>query len=152
MGTVCILDNRTTAMTGHQGNPVNGITLQHRPSRELDLPALVRALGVDDVRTVDPMDMKETRRALKEAVASDCLSVIVFQSPCVLLTKDRAAAYEVRSGCRACGTCSLLGCPAISCDPEMKTASIDASLCVGCSQCAQACPYGCIEQTGGSHE
>lgn len=151
-GTVCILDNRTTAMTGHQGNPVNGITLQHRPSRELDLPALVRALGVDDVRTVDPMDMKETRRALKEAVASDCLSVIVFQSPCVLLTKDRAAAYEVRSDCRACGTCSLLGCPAISCDPETKTASIDASLCVGCSQCAQACPYGCIEQTGGSHE
>ncbi|MFR4803344.1 MAG: hypothetical protein ACLT98_08505 [Eggerthellaceae bacterium] len=52
---------------------MNGITLQHRPSRELDLPALVRALGVDDVRTVDPMDMKETRRALKEAVASDCL-------------------------------------------------------------------------------
>ena len=152
VGTVCILDNRTTAMTGHQGNPVNGITLQHRPSRELDLPALVRALGVDDVRTVDPMDMKETRRALKEAVASDCLSVIVFQSPCVLLTKDRAAAYEVRSDCRACGTCSLLGCPAISCDPETKTASIDASLCVGCSQCAQACPYGCIEQTGGSHE
>ena len=151
VGTVCILDNRTTAMTGHQGNPVNGITLQHRPSRELDLPALVRALGVDDVRTVDPMDMKETRRA-KEAVASDCLSVIVFQSPCVLLTKDRAAAYEVRSDCRACGTCSLLGCPAISCDPETKTASIDASLCVGCSQCAQACPYGCIEQTGGSHE
>ena len=98
------------------------------------------------------MDMKETRRALKEAVASDCLSVIVFQSPCVLLTKDRAAAYEVRSDCRACGTCSLLGCPAISCDPETKTASIDASLCVGCSQCAQACPYGCIEQTGGSHE
>ncbi|RNL21463.1 indolepyruvate ferredoxin oxidoreductase subunit alpha [Slackia faecicanis] len=150
-GTVCILDNRTTAMTGHQGNPVNGITLQHRPSRELDLPALVRALGVDDVRTVDPMDMKAVRAALKEAASNDELSVIVFESPCVLLTKERNAPYEVKSDCRACGTCSLIGCPAISCDPETKVAFIDASLCVGCSQCSQACPYGCIVSTGGSH-
>ncbi|MBS6941116.1 MAG: 4Fe-4S binding protein [Slackia piriformis] len=150
-GTICILDNRTTAMTGHQGNPVNGITLQNRPSRELDLPALVRALGVDDVRTVDPMDMKEVRRALKETTASDDASVIVFESPCVLLSKERNAPYEVKSDCRACGTCSLIGCPAISCDPETRVAAIDATLCVGCSQCSQVCPYGCIVSTGGSH-
>lgn len=150
-GTVCILDNRTTAMTGHQGNPVNGITLQHRPSRELDLPALVRALGVEDVRTVDSMDMKAVRSALKQATSNDALSVIVFESPCVLLSKERKAPFEVKSDCRACDTCSLIGCPAISCDPETRVASIDASLCVGCSQCSQACPYGCIASTGGSH-
>lgn len=150
-GTICILDNRTTAMTGHQGNPVNGITLQNRPSRELDLPALVRALGVEDVRTVDPMDMKAVRTALKEATSSSDLSVIVFESPCVLLEKNHAAPYEVKSDCRACGTCPLIGCPAISCDSETRVASIDASLCVGCSQCSQACPYGCIVSTGGSH-
>ncbi|MDO4442915.1 MAG: thiamine pyrophosphate-dependent enzyme [Slackia sp.] len=150
-GTVCILDNRTTAMTGHQGNPVNGITLQNRPSRELDLPMLVRALGVEDVRTVDPMDMKAVRKALKETTSSDALSVIVFESPCVLLNKERKAPYEVKSDCRACSTCSLIGCPAISCDSETRVASIDASLCVGCSQCSQACPYGCIVSTGGSH-
>lgn len=150
-GTVCILDNRTTAMTGHQGNPVNGITLQNRPSRELDLPALVRALGVEDVRTVDPMDMKAVRSALRQATGNDALSVIVFESPCVLLNKERKAPFEVKSDCRACGSCSLIGCPAISCDPETRVASIDAGLCVGCSQCSQACPYGCIASTGGSH-
>ena len=111
----------------------------------------MRALGVDDVRTVDPMDMKAVRVALKEATSNDELSVIVFESPCVLLTKERKAPYEVKSDCRACGTCSLIGCPAISCDPETKVAFIDASLCVGCSQCSQACPYGCIVSTGGSN-
>lgn len=150
-GTVCILDNRTTAMTGHQGNPVNGITLQNRPSRELDLPALVRALGVEDVRTVDPMDMKAVRSALRQATGNDTLSVIVFESPCVLLNKERKAPFEVKSDCRACSSCSLIGCPAISCDPETRVASIDAGLCVGCSQCSQVCPYGCIASTGGSH-
>lgn len=150
-GTVCILDNRTTAMTGHQGNPVNGVTLQQRASRELDLPGLVRALGVEDVRTVDPMDMKAVRTALKTAVSDERLSVLVFESPCVLLTKEHEPPYEVKSDCRACKTCSLLGCPAIASDAATGTASIDAALCVGCSQCAQACPYGCIVSTGGPH-
>ncbi len=95
--------------------------------------------------------MKAVRVALKEATSNDELSVIVFESPCVLLTKERRAPYEVKSDCRACGTCSLIGCPAISCDPETKVAFIDASLCVGCSQCSQACPYGCIVSTGGSN-
>lgn len=149
-GTVCILDNRTTAMTGHQGNPVNGVTLQHRPSRELNVPALVNALGVDNVRTVDPMDMKAVRTALREATSSDRLSVIVFESPCVLLEKHRNAPHEVKSDCRACGSCALIGCPAISCDPETRMAAIDPALCVGCSQCAQVCPYGCIVSTGGT--
>lgn len=144
-GTVCILDNRTTAMTGHQGNPVNGITLQHRPSRELDLPVLVRALGVEDVRVVDPMDMKAVRAELGSAVKSPELSVLIFVSPCVLLTKTHAAPLHVNEKCRACAICSLLGCPAISTDPETGIASIDASLCIGCTQCSQSCPYGSIE-------
>ena len=143
-GIVCILDNRTTAMTGHQGNPVNGITLQHRPSRELDLPGLVRALGVEDVAVVDPMDLKATRAALKAAAKNaDDLSVIIFCSPCVLLTKTHAPALEVSGDCRACGACTLIGCPAISRDEDGR-AMIDADLCVGCEQCSQTCPYGCI--------
>lgn len=152
-GTVCILDNRTTAMTGHQGNPVNGITLQKRPSRELDLPTLVRALGVEDVRTVDPMDLAATREALTQATKSDALSVIIFVSPCVLLSKERKPAYSVKPDCRACGVCSLLGCPAIGRDPETGKASVDPSLCVGCGQCAQSCPFGCfVQEKGERHE
>ena len=88
-GTVCVLDNRTTAMTGRQGNPFNGETLQGRLSRELDLEGVVRAIGVEDVRTVDPNDAKAVRRALKEAVASEELSVLVFRSPCVLIDRLR---------------------------------------------------------------
>ena len=86
-GTVCVLDNRTTAMTGRQGNPFNGVTLQNRPSRELNIEAVVAALGVEDVRVVDPNDAAAVRRALKEATGSDDISVIVFRSPCVLLER-----------------------------------------------------------------
>ena len=143
-GIVCILDNRTTAMTGHQGNPVNGITLQHRESRELDLPGLVRALGVEDVAVVNPMDLKATRAALKAAAQNaDELSVIIFCSPCVLLSKAHEPALVVSPDCRACGACTLIGCPAISRDEDGK-AHIDANLCVGCEQCSQTCAFGCI--------
>lgn len=145
VGTVCILDNRTTAMTGQQGNPVNGITLQNRPSRELDLLGLVRALGVDDVCEVDPLDMRAVRSALKAAIAKDCLSVIVFKSPCVLLSRKRNTAFHVDTGlCKACGVCIQLGCPALGMDASTGVASIDASQCIGCGQCIQYCGFNAI--------
>jgi len=140
-GTVCILDNRTTAMTGHQGNPFNGITLQKRQSRELDLEAVVKSLGVEDVRVLDPNDVALVRENLKNACASDDLSVLIFKSPCVLLDKSKKPVYFVNEKCTACGVCSTLGCPAISRDPKCGLASIDASMCVGCGQCSQYCRF-----------
>ncbi len=152
-GTVCILDNRTTAMTGRQGNPFNGETLQNRPSRELDMEGVIRALGVDDVTTVDPQDAKAVRRSLKTAVSSDDLSVIVFRSPCVLLERTRKPVWRVSDSCAACGVCPTLGCPAIAKDPETGRANIDPGLCVGCGQCVQYCAFNAIELAeGGSHE
>ena len=145
-GTVCILDNRTTAMTGRQGNPFNGETLQKRPSRELDLEGIVRALGVEDVRTIDPNDMRAVRTAIKEATTSEALSVLVFRSPCVLLSRIRKAPYAVSEACRACGVCAGLGCPAIARDAETGVASIDPDMCIGCGQCAQYCGFGAIRQ------
>lgn len=142
-GTVCVLDNRTTAMTGRQGNPFNGETLQHRPSRELDLEGVLKAIGVEDVRTVNPNDMKAVRLALREATRSEDLSVIVFRSPCVLLDRTRKPAYSVSGACTACGVCTTLGCPAISKDDEGR-ALIDKTQCIGCGQCAQYCAFGCI--------
>ncbi|MDO4182350.1 MAG: thiamine pyrophosphate-dependent enzyme [Coriobacteriia bacterium] len=147
-GTVCVLDNRTTAMTGRQGNPFNGETLQKRPSRELDLEGVVRALGVEDVRTIDPNDMKAVRKALREATASKTLSVLIFRSPCVLLERVVKPAYVVSGACTGCGVCSGLGCPAIARDRETGLASIDAGLCIGCGQCAQYCGFKAIEQRG----
>lgn len=145
-GTICILDNRTTAMTGRQGNPFNGKTLQNRPSRELNIESVVCALGIDDVRTVDPNDARAVRTALKEAVVNLGLSVIVFRSPCVLIDRIRKPAYTVNQNCTACGVCSTLGCPAIVKDAETGAALIDTYQCIGCGQCAQYCPHKAIVQ------
>lgn len=149
-GTVCILDNRTTAMTGQQGNPFNGVTLQHRPSRELNLPAILEALGVDHVQCVDAFDMKAVRSALKEATQRNELDVIVFQGSCVLLDKSPKSSYVVTPDCTGCGICKTLGCPAIASDPETGISSIDPDLCIGCEQCRQYCNFGAIVPREGS--
>ncbi len=148
-GTICVLDNRTTAMTGRQGNPFNGETLQNRPSRELDLEGLLRALGIEDVRTIDPYDAKAVRTALREATSNPELSVLIFKAPCVLIDRVRKPAYEVSQDCTACGICSTLGCPAISRDPNTDCALIDPAQCIGCGQCAQYCAAGAIIQPAG---
>ena len=144
-GTVCILDNRTTAMTGQQGNPFNGITLQHRESCELNLPAILAALGIRHVQTVDPFDMKAVRGALTQATKRNELDVIVFQGPCVLLDKSPKPQCFINEKCTACGVCKTLGCPAIASNPDTGISSIDPDLCIGCNQCVQYCRYHAIE-------
>lgn len=152
-GTLCILDNRTTAMTGTQGNPVNGVTLtdsSHRigpldnpTGKALDLLALCRAMGVEDVVEVDAQDLAAVRAALKAATsATDRLSVIVFKAPCRLIDRSRGKLPTIR-GCRACGQCIKIGCPALG-RAKDGTAAIDPTQCVGCDQCVQSCPFGCI--------
>ena len=145
-GTVVILDNRTTAMTGRQGNPFNGITLQNRPSRELNIEALVLSLGIEDVRTLDPFDAKAVRSALKDATSNTQLSVLIFRSPCVLLERKRKSPYAVNENCQACGVCTSLGCPAISTDENTQHAIIDEVLCIGCGQCIQYCKFNAIKR------
>lgn len=144
-GNIVILDNRTTAMTGGQGNPVNGVTLQGRPSRELDLPAVLRAAGIEDVAVVDALDVRAVRGALRAAAAhADALSVVICQSPCVVEYKIHGTRRVVSpDACRACGACQRLGCPAISTD-EAGRAHIDADLCSGCRQCEQYCAFDAI--------
>ena len=156
-GTLCILDNRTTAMTGTQGNPVNGVTLAEQAARvspldvpagkQLDLVKLCEAIGVDEVTQVDAQDLKAVRAALKAATkATDKLSVIIFKSPCRLVDRSRRPMPTI-TGCRRCGTCVNIGCPALGKD-ETGHPVIDPTQCIGCGQCAQACPFGCIVQEG----
>ncbi|MBM6775612.1 thiamine pyrophosphate-dependent enzyme [Olsenella profusa] len=153
VGTLCILDNRTTAMTGTQGNPVNGVTLtdsghgvgplDNPTGKALDLIALCRALGVEDVREVDAQDLQAVRGALKDAVANaDQLSVIVFKAPCRLVDRSRGKLPTIRD-CRACGQCLKIGCPALG-RAKDGTAAIDPTQCIGCDQCVQSCPFHCI--------
>jgi indolepyruvate ferredoxin oxidoreductase alpha subunit len=147
-GTIVILDNRTTAMTGHQGNPVSGLTLDGKPAPALDLEALVTALGVPSVATVNPHDLPATLQALTAATAAEGLSVVIAKAPCALLLKEHDAVCAVdEETCTACGACIRLGCPAIMKAPNGR-AVIDISLCVGCSQCVQVCRYDAIQPAG----
>lgn len=146
-GTVCILDNRITAMTGHQGNPINGITLQKRMTKELELEPLLRACGVERVRTVDPNNLEETLAALKEETAAEEYSVIIFRSPCVLLTRSWPTPFEVEDdACRGCKLCTAVGCPALEFDEDTLLAFIDKDGCRGCGLCEQVCPFDAISR------
>lgn len=143
-GTICILDNRTTAMTGRQGNPFNGQQIQGREAHELDLERVISAIGVSHVRTIDPNDMEAVRQALREAVKErDRLDVLIFKSPCVLLERKVAEPYYV-AACTGCGVCLTLGCPAIGKYPDTGSAYIDPQMCIGCGQCAQYCRFNAI--------
>lgn len=143
-GTICILDNRTTAMTGRQGNPFNGETLQGKPCHEVDLHALVATIGADHVITVDPNDRQAVREALKDAFTErERLDVIIFKSPCILKERHVEEPYYIAS-CTGCGVCSTLGCPAIGVYAETGLAYIDPAMCIGCGQCAQYCRFNAI--------
>jgi indolepyruvate ferredoxin oxidoreductase alpha subunit len=150
--TVVVLDNRITAMTGHQDNPFTGRTLAGEPAPQVEIEAVVRALGVTDVRVVDPNLLRPTEKALREATETDGLSVIIARAPCVLLTRERNDPYTIDAAkCTACGICINLGCPAISRD-DMSRATVDEEQCIGCRQCVQVCRYGAIKRAGRSCE
>jgi len=150
--TIVVLDNRTTAMTGHQDNPFTGTTLSGTTAPEMDIEQVARALGVRDVRTVDPNLIRPTETALREAVAADGVSVVIAKAPCVLLTKLRGDPFDIDAEiCNSCGACLTLGCPAISRDSKSR-ATIEVGLCVGCRQCVQVCRYGAIRRAARSYD
>ncbi len=141
-GTVIILDNETTAMTGRQEHPGTGVTLMGERTTRLDFVSLARTLGVEYVRKVDPYDLNTLESVIDEAVNLDTLAVIVANRPCLLLRRDR----EVRKAevdvdlCVGCQICLRLGCPAISSlSPDDKKVEIDPVLCTGCMVCASVC-------------
>ncbi|MEG0901066.1 MAG: indolepyruvate ferredoxin oxidoreductase subunit alpha, partial [Clostridia bacterium] len=132
--TVVILDNRITGMTGHQQNPATGFDIHNAPAPQLNLEKLVESCGVNDVKIVDPFDLKQTEQALRDSTAREEVSVIIARRPCALLDKTFRKPY-VTNGCKNCGACMKLGCPAI--ERHEKVVEINPALCIGCGMCAQ---------------
>ena len=142
VSTVLVLDNSITGMTGHQQNPTTGLTLQNEPTYPIKIEDICRAAGVNRVRVVDPQDMAATEAALKEELAAEELSVIIVRRPCALLkyVKAKPPLAIDPEKCKGCKSCMKIGCPAIRFAD--KKASIDQTICVGCSLCEQMCKFG----------
>ena len=152
----CILDNRITGMTGHQDNPGTGYTLKGEPATIMDIETIVRALGVESVRTVNPLHLEQMKKALDWAYneVREGPVVLITRWPCVLKklsTEDRrefrvapAQCTIDQKKCIGCKKCLSTGCPALSFDKYERKAAIDPMQCVGCTVCAQVCPKQAI--------
>lgn len=144
-GTVMILDNSTTGMTGHQDHAATGKTLLGEPTYAIDIPALCKAIGVEHVTTVNAFDIKELEKVIKEETARDAVSVIITKSPCVLLDKSKKPVYIAHPDkCKKCGMCMKPGCPAMTKNAD-GTIYIDDTMCTGCGLCETLCKFHAIE-------
>ncbi len=160
--TLIILDNRITAMTGQQQNPLSGYNIKGEAANSIDLEALCRAVGVKHIYMVDPHDVVETRKVLKEAVELTEPSVVISKAPCVLLPELKlqkpVSYFTNQENCVGCMSCIRLGCPAISWTTfaageaeergyrkkQKGISKIDEILCNGCGQCASLCKFNAI--------
>lgn len=164
ISTIIILDNRITAMTGHQQNPVTGCTLSGESTTEVDLEALCKAIGIKNVQIIDPHDIPRAIKIVEEELQRDEPSVIITKAPCVLIpehkNKKRRKYRTQVNNCVGCRQCISIGCPAISwipLTPEEAVAKgykekqkghslIDPMICDGCGQCFHLCKFDAIQK------
>lgn len=138
-----VLDNATTAMTGQQPHPGTGRTMMGNISEKISIYNVLKALGVKHVETANPFDLEKAQDAVSRAAAAKGVSAVIFEAPCIAVSKPSppfAVDAEKCIGCRRC--IRELGCPAVVMDG--KKAKIEAAMCYGCSLCAQVCPTGAI--------
>ena len=153
--TVCILDNSTTAMTGHQPHPGTGVTMMGEIVEKVSIPKILEAVGVNPIIEVDPFDQEKAVAAVKEADAAPGVSAIIFKSPCISIAGKlgykfpgtKSVDNEKCIGCRKC--INELGCPALSLSTKTNSkgkqlVEVDKSLCTGCGLCAGVCPVKAI--------
>ena len=144
-GTVIILDNSTTAMTGHQDHSATGKTLQGDPTYAISIPGICRAMGVNNVYEINAFDLTLLEKTIKEEVAKDEVSVIITKTPCVLLDKRKKPLYVAHADkCKKCGMCMKPGCPAMTRNAD-GTIHIDDTMCTGCGLCKDLCKFDAIE-------
>ncbi len=145
-GTIMILDNSTTGMTGHQDHAATGKTLKGEETYSVDMVALCKAVGVKHVYVINAFDTVELEKAIKEAIALDEVAVIITKAPCVLLDKTPVSKqYRIEAEvCKKCGMCMKPGCPALT-KKENGTIIINDTMCNGCGLCETACKFGAIK-------
>jgi indolepyruvate ferredoxin oxidoreductase alpha subunit len=145
-----ILDNRTTAMTGHQPNPGTGRHFGGIDTDAVDIEQLVRGIGIQFVKTVNPYDVKSCTAVMKEAIDFDGVAVVISKQPCPLLLKKnktlgKATAVVNTDECIKCYNClRTIACPALIKRPD-GSVETDPVQCIGCGMCASVCPKKCIE-------
>ena len=144
--TVIVLDNSITGMTGHQNNPANGKNIYGDPASAVNLEALAHAIGINSVTVVDPGDLAETERVIKEELAKAEPSLIIARKPCALLktVKHKPPFHIDADKCKNCKSCMRIGCPALVSGDKCIT--IDNTLCVGCGLCEQLCKFDAINE------
>ncbi len=142
--TVIILDNSITGMTGHQDNPTTGKTIRGEATKQVDLLALCKAVGIEHVTVADPFDLKNFESVVKTEVQRDEPSVIIAQRPCALLKYVKYSGHcTISDKCKKCKMCMKLGCPAIS-ETAEGGVKIDLTQCNGCGLCVNVCPFDAI--------
>lgn len=146
-GTVMILDNSTTGMTGHQDHAATGKTLKGEIVPAINIYHLCKAMGIEHVVEVDAYDLETLERVIKEETARDAVSVIITKSPCALLkgVSFPNVCRTIPENCKKCGACLRPGCPALT-KNEDGTVSIDETMCNGCGLCMQLCKFGAIKK------
>ena len=146
-GTVIILDNSTTGMTGHQDHAATGKTLKGEIVPAINIYQLCKAMSIEHVVEVNAFDIEQLEKIVKEEVARDAVSVIITKSPCVLL-KGNVFPYKckpIEEKCKKCGACLKPGCPALTKKPD-GSIPIDDTMCNGCGLCEQMCKFDAIER------
>lgn len=142
--TLVVLDNSTTAMTGHQPHPGTGRTVMGEIVQKINIEQVLHGIGVQDVQTVNPLDHEAAVSCVKELADKPGVKAIIFKSPCIAVTKPDTPMHVDISACIHCKKCIReLGCPAII--TEDGNVSIDSSMCTGCGLCSQICPVHAIK-------
>ncbi len=150
-----ILDNSTTAMTGHQPHPGTGIKATGEQGTKVDMEQVLRGVGVTEIETIDPLELSASVECVKRMAEKKGVRAIIFRSPCIAVTKPGRPLHVEQDVCIGCRKCiKEIGCPAISTDDGQVV--IDAGTCTGCTLCAQVCPTGAISYDpeaarGGEH-
>ena len=146
--TILILDNSITGMTGHQDNPTTGVNIRGEKVGKMDIEAVCKSCGIENVRVVDPNHMAVTEKVILEEMAKPGPSVIIVRRPCMLLksSKSNPSLIVNHDKCTGCKACMKIGCPSISF--KDKKASVNRTLCVGCRVCTQLCKFDAFYSSG----